>query len=200
MPVRADAARNLDAVLRTGARLLADDPGASVAAIAEAAGVDRRTVYRRFPNRDALLCGVFQAKLQAVDDVLVRSRLAEAPVGVALHRLVEGAVEVARRYPVRHEQMGCSLNAFEQREKVDAFLRRAADDGLIRADLPNGMASLLLQGVVDVLAHQFPDLECGRAADLAVEVLLGGIGCDRLHSDTTPLPGTSPAAAAVVSP
>ena len=110
--MRADAARNLDAVLQTGATLLAEDPGASVAAIAEAAGVDRRTVYRRFPNRDALLCAVFQAKLDAFDEVIDRSRLTEAPVGVALHRFVEGAVEVVRRFPVGHEQMGCSEGAF----------------------------------------------------------------------------------------
>jgi len=178
--MRADAARNLDAVLQTGARLLAEDPGVSVAAIAGAAGVDRRTVYRRFPNRDALLCAVFQAKLDAIDDVLGQSRMAEAPVGVVLHRLVEGAVDVARRYPVGYEQMGCSSSAVERhlahRDSVETFLRRAADEGLIRADLPDGMAWLLLHGVVDLVAHQYPDLDSGRAADLAVDVLLGGIG------------------------
>jgi AcrR family transcriptional regulator len=153
-----------------------------VAAIAKAAGVDRRTVYRRFPSRDALLRGVFQAKLKAVDDVLVESRLAEAPVGVALHRLVEGAVAVARRYPVGHEQMDSSVCAYAhhlaQRERVEAFLRRAVDERVIRADLPDGMAWSLLSGIIDLVAHRFPELECGRAADLAVEVLLGGIGCD----------------------
>jgi AcrR family transcriptional regulator len=178
--MRADAARNLDAVLQTGARLLAEDSGASVAAIATAAGVDRRTVYRRFPNRDALLCAVFQAKLDAFDDVIERSRLAEAPVGVALHRFVEGAVEVVRRFPVGHEQMGCSAGAvsrhLEQRAKLETFLGRAAAEGFIRADLPEGLAWLLLYEVVGLMAHRFPELECGRAADLAVDVLLEGIG------------------------
>jgi AcrR family transcriptional regulator len=178
--MRADAVRNLDAVLQTGAKLLADDPGASVAAIATAAGVDRRTVYRRFPNRDALLCAVFQAKLDAFGDVIERSRLTEAPVGVALHRFVEGAVEVVRRFPVGHEQMGCNEGAYarhlEQREKVEAFLARAAAEGLIRADLPDGLAWMLLHDIVGLMAHRLPELECGRAADLAVDVLLEGIG------------------------
>ena len=62
------------------------------------------------------------------------------------------------------------------RDSVETFLRRAADEGLIRADLPDGMAWLLLHGVVDLVAHQYPDLDSGRAADLAVDVLLGGIG------------------------
>jgi AcrR family transcriptional regulator len=63
--MRVDAARNLDAVLQTGARLLADDPTTSVATIAAEAGVDRRTVHRRFAGRQALLCAVFHAKLAA---------------------------------------------------------------------------------------------------------------------------------------
>lgn len=181
--MRADAARNLDAVLQTGARLLADDPGASVAAIAEAAGVDRRTVYRRFPNRDALRHAVYQAKLDAIDDVLARSRLTEAPVGVALHRLVEGAVDVARRYPVGYEQMDGSVDAWPrhltQRDRTETFLRRAVDEGLIRADLPDGLPRALLYCVVDMVARRFPDLQPGPAADLVVEVVLGGIGTGR---------------------
>jgi AcrR family transcriptional regulator len=178
--MRTDAVRNLDAVLQAGARLLAEDPGTSVSAIAAVAGVDRRTVYRRFPNRDALLCGVFQAKLDALDDVLEQSRLTEAPVGVALHKFVEGAVAVVRSYPVGHEQMSCSSSVFErhleQRERVETFLRRARDEGLIRADLPDGMAFALLYDIVGLVAHQSLGLECGRAADLAVEILLDGIG------------------------
>jgi len=178
--MRTDAVRNLDAVLQAGARLLAEDPGTSVSAIAAAAGVDRRTVYRRFPNRDALLCGVFQAKLDALDDAITQSRLTEAPVGVALHKFVEGAIRVSRAYPVGTEQMGCSSSAveklLEQRERIETFLRRAVDEGLIRTDLPDGMAWTLLYGIVSLVAHQFTDLEGGRAADLAVEILLGGIG------------------------
>jgi len=178
--MRADAARNLDAVLEAGARLLAEDPGTSVSAIAAVAGVDRRTVYRKFPNRDALLCGVFRAKLDKLEEVLDQSRLTEAPVGVALHRLVEGIVAVNRTYPVDNEQLTCSSDLSEkyrgQRERVEAFLRRAEDEGLIRADLPEGMPYALLRGIVSLVARQFPDLECGRAADLAVEIVLDGIG------------------------
>ena len=166
--------------MQTGAKLLAEDPGASVAAIAAAAGVDRRTVYRRFPNRDALLCGVFQARLDAIDDVLTRSRLTEAPVDVALHRLVEGAVDVSRRYPVRPEQTDCPSTAYtrhlEQRGRVETFLRRAAADGLVRDDLPGGMTWRVLRDVVGLVAHRLPDLDTGAAADLAVAILLGGIG------------------------
>lgn len=178
--MRADAERNLDTVLETGARLLADDPGASVAAIAKAAGVDRRTVYRHFPNRDALLCGVYQAKMQAVEEVIAQSRLTEAPVPVALHRLIEGIVATDRRYPVGYEQMFCQPAVSERLERlrgqIEAFLQRAVDDGAIRSGLPDGMAWSLFITIVELAAHQLGELDPGPAADVAADTLLNGIG------------------------
>ena len=178
--MRVDAARNLDSVLQTGARLLADDPATSMATIATEAGVDRRTVYRRFASREALLAAVFQAKFAAIQEVLDGCRLEEAPVAVALHRLVEGIIGVVRRYPLNPEQTGCPTAATdfvrEQRGRVEVFLRRAADEGLIRPDLPDGLAGALLHDLVGLMSKRFRDLDCGRAADLAVETLLTGVG------------------------
>ena len=154
--MRADAARNVDAVLETGARLLADDPTTSMATIAAEAGVDRRTVYRRFASREALLTAVFQAKFAAMLEVLDTCRLEEAPVPVALHRLVEGVIGVLRRYPVDPEQTGCPEAAAtcvrDQLERIDAFLQRAAREGVIRSDLPDGLPTALLHEVVGLLS------------------------------------------------
>ncbi|MBQ0905437.1 TetR/AcrR family transcriptional regulator [Micromonospora sp. U21] len=52
--------------------------------IASTAGVDRRTVYRRFATREALISAVYTTKLDAVDLVFEQARLDEAPVPVAL--------------------------------------------------------------------------------------------------------------------
>src|ERR1700754_2812022 len=103
--VRADATRNVELVLRPGARLLADDPSASIAAIAAAAGVDRRTVYRRFASREELLAAVYRARLDAVEEAFEAARLREAPVAVALHLYVEGIIAVNRRWPVETSRM-----------------------------------------------------------------------------------------------
>ncbi|MCE7553280.1 TetR/AcrR family transcriptional regulator [Streptomyces thermodiastaticus] len=179
--MRADAARNLTAVLRAGARLLAEDPGTSMAAIAAAAGVDRTTVHRRFASREALLSAVFQAKLDSAEQVLDEARLTEAPVPVALHRYVEGIVPVSRQWPVDTRRMMqkdpvASARREEQSARLDAFVRRAVDEGHLRAGTDPQWARAVLDGLVDAAAHQFPGMEAPQAADLVTATLLGGLG------------------------
>jgi AcrR family transcriptional regulator len=178
--MRVDAARNLDAILETGARLLAEDPSTSIAAIAAEAGVSRRLVHRRFASREALHDAVVHTKLEAVDEVLSDARLDSAPVAVALHRFVEGIIGVVRRYPIDPEQMRDDAESYarmlEQRAQIAAFMRRAMDEGLIRSDLPDGLPQALLHQIIGLLAHRFPDDDPGQAADIAVDTLLKGMG------------------------
>ena len=179
--MRADAARNLSRVLHTGARLLSEDPTTSISVIAAEAGVDRRTVYRHFDTREKLLAAVFQAKLDAATRVLDEARLLEAPVGVALHRYVEGIVPVSRAWPLDTRRMmlmdpAANIRRAEQSGRLDAFVRRATDEGFFRAGLPSGWVRSILDGLVDTAAHEFAGIEPPQAADLVVETLLRGVG------------------------
>ncbi|GAA5054989.1 TetR/AcrR family transcriptional regulator [Thermocatellispora tengchongensis] len=179
--MRADAARNLDAVLRTGARLLAEDPSASMATIAAEAGVDRRTVYRRFPTREALLTAVFQAKLDSAERVMDEARLEEAPVAVALHRYVEGIVPVTRRWPVDTRRMMRADPAARPRmeelsARLDRFVRRMIEEGPLRTGVPLTWARATLDHLIDTAARQTPALDPPQAADLVVDTLLNGLG------------------------
>ena len=179
--MRADAARNLDAVLRAGARLLAEDPGTSMSAVAAAAGVDRTTLHRRFANREALLSAVFQAKLDSAENVLDEARLTEAPVPVALHRYVEGIVPVSREWPLDTRRMmqndpAASIRRQEQSARVDAFIRRSRDEGHLRGDVDMTWARTVLDQLVDAAAHQFPTLTPPQAADLVVATFMNGLG------------------------
>ncbi|MFJ4467601.1 TetR/AcrR family transcriptional regulator [Streptomyces sp. NPDC089424] len=179
--MRADAARNLSNVLRTGARLLAEDPGASMAAIASAAGVDRTTVHRRFATREALLAAVFQAKLDSAEQVLDDARLLQAPVPVALHRYVEGIIPVSREWPVDTGRMmqqdpSASERRQEQSQRLTRFIERAIDEGFLRSDVSAAWARAVLDQLVQSAAHQFPDMAAPEAADMVVDTLVRGLG------------------------
>ncbi len=179
--MRADAARNLAAVLRTGARLLAEDPSTSLSAIAGAAGVDRTTVHRRFATREALLSAVFQAKIDSAEQVLDDARLPEAPVAVALHRYVEGIIPVSREWPVDTRRMmqedpAARTRRAEQSKRLDDFLQRAADEGHLRPEVPVAWARIVLDELVDSIAHRLPEMGAPQAADLVVDTFLHGLG------------------------
>jgi AcrR family transcriptional regulator len=178
--VRADAARNIEKILSTAATVLAADPAASMMKIAAETGVDRRTVYRQFESREALLAAIYAARYDAVEVVFESARLTEAPVAVALHRYVEGIIDATRRWPVAFDRMIADPPTAVRREqlgaRLDAFIQRAVDEGLFRADLPEGWIEALLRQVIRVAAEDVAHIEAAQAADLAVDALLHGVG------------------------
>ncbi|MCA2227723.1 TetR/AcrR family transcriptional regulator [Nonomuraea aurantiaca] len=178
--MRADATRNLERVLSTGARMLADDPSATIAAIAAEAGVDRRTVYRRFASREDLMAAVYGARYDAVEAAIEAARLREAPVAVALHLYVEGIIAVNREWPVETSLMLRDETIRERRrvliDEVNAFLRRATDEGLLRSDLPSGWVATVLPPLMEHAAENLSELSAAQAADVVVDTLLRGVG------------------------
>ncbi|MFC4330756.1 TetR/AcrR family transcriptional regulator [Streptomyces andamanensis] len=160
--------------------MLAADPGASIASIAAEAGVDRRTVYRRFASREDLLAAIHHSRLAAVEDAITDARLREAPVAVALHRYVENIITVNRTWPVDLSLMLTDDAVRTRRDRsvqeVDTFLRRATDEGLLRPDQPEGWASVLLPQLMHLVAGQLPHLGAAQAADVVVDTFLHGTG------------------------
>ena len=89
--VRADAQRNLDALLLS-AKAVFDTAGvdAPVREIAERAGVGVGTVYRHFPQRSDLIAAVFRREIDACADA--------GPVLAAKHKPGEALAKWLQRY------------------------------------------------------------------------------------------------------
>ncbi|WP_345512174.1 TetR/AcrR family transcriptional regulator [Streptomyces yanii] len=160
--------------------MLAADPGASIASIATEAGVDRRTVYRRFASREELLAAIYESRVTAIEEAIQDARLREAPVTVALHRYVENIITVNRTWPVDLTRMLAHDTVRNRRdacvEEVDTFLQRATHEGLLRPNLPHGWTNALMVELVTLAPHQQSHLSPGRAADVVVDTLLHGLG------------------------
>ncbi|MFJ5223115.1 TetR/AcrR family transcriptional regulator [Streptomyces sp. NPDC088400] len=160
--------------------MLAADPSATIAGIAAEAGVDRRTVYRRFASREELLAAVYESRLTAIEEAIQDARLREAPVAVALHRYVENIITVNRAWPVDLTRMLADDDVRARRDasarEVDVFLERATDEGILRPDLPQGWAGALLPQLMHLVSRQLPQLSPAQAADLVVDTLRRGLG------------------------
>jgi AcrR family transcriptional regulator len=87
--LRADAQRNLEALLQAAAEVFATSGvDAPVREIAEKAGVGVGTLYRHFPQRSGLIAAVFRREMDACADAAPALAAAHAP-GEALARWMQ---------------------------------------------------------------------------------------------------------------
>jgi AcrR family transcriptional regulator len=102
--LRADAERSVRAILEAAERVLAEDAGASMEQIAEAAGLTRITVHRRFANRQALLEALSVSAMQQLLDAIEEARPNSAPALVAFYRVTANVLRVksAWRFTLTH--------------------------------------------------------------------------------------------------
>src|ERR1041384_5257246 len=94
-------ARVSGAILEAAAAVLADrGEQASMADVAASAGMARATVYRYFPNREALLEALGRLAVEEAGERLAAGRLEEIPVPDAFERAVRALVAVGDHFVV----------------------------------------------------------------------------------------------------
>jgi AcrR family transcriptional regulator len=137
---RADATRNLTRIIESATGLLAVNPGASMAEIAEASGLVRATLYRHFPTRDDLIRAMYAA---ALDDALKAILSVDPEQGKAIDaigRVVDALLVVGDRYRILSEQRRGYPELREQEESVGApliaLVERGRRGGELRDDMP----------------------------------------------------------------
>ncbi|WP_405643955.1 TetR/AcrR family transcriptional regulator [Streptomyces sp. NBC_00019] len=137
--LRADAERSVRAILEAAERVLAEDAGASMEQIAEAAGLTRITVHRRFANRQALLEALAVSAKQQLIDAIEEARPESAPALVALHRMTVNVLRVKStwRFTLSHATAHTPAAAALW-EEINAhtveLLNRAQHEGLLAPD------------------------------------------------------------------
>jgi AcrR family transcriptional regulator len=126
---------------------------ATVPAIARRAKVAVGSVYRRFPDKDAVLRGIYQRfferSVAANREALREERWADVGLEPMLRRLVDGMVRGYRF----HAPLLAALLRYADGHRDAAFRRQAED---MRADVFAGISRLLLARR-DAISHPDPD-------------------------------------------
>jgi AcrR family transcriptional regulator len=139
--LRVDARRNVRSILEAAARILAEDPAASMQTIAELAEVSRPTVYRHFSNREELIEAI---RLEAM--TLARERIdavvaSSEPAADALEHLILDLTDIVARYPLLASLIGTQPKPKDHGppqaliEAFDSLVDRGRRDGTLRPGL-----------------------------------------------------------------
>ncbi|MBP2707804.1 TetR/AcrR family transcriptional regulator [Microbispora sp. RL4-1S] len=139
---RADARRNIQAILDAAQLCLARDADASVADIAKAAGVGRVTLYGHFGTRADLVDAVLTRTVEQADAVLDATDTTGDP-SQALARLVGASWQIVHQFrsvlqAAQRELPAERIRAVHDRilHRVQTIIDRGQRAGAFRDDLP----------------------------------------------------------------
>jgi TetR/AcrR family transcriptional regulator, mexCD-oprJ operon repressor len=123
---RADAERNIAAILDAGLACFSRNADTSLADVARDAGVGRVTLYRHFPSREALVDAVLAHAISRADTALEAVAVDDGPAAEALARLIRSSWRI-----VDHHR---SLLAAAQRDLPPARIRHLHDQAMARVE------------------------------------------------------------------
>lgn len=153
-PRRADALRNIEAIVEAATRILATNPDASINDIAKEAGVGRITLYGHFESRAVLLREVADRAIAHGDRELSQVNIAGDPP-VALGNLLEATWHVTHRFGALAVAAAEALSPEQLRRvhdepaaRVRTLLERGRDAGDFRDDSPVDWQLTVIQSII----------------------------------------------------
>jgi AcrR family transcriptional regulator len=178
--LRADAERSTARILAAAEEVLAQDPQASLGRIADAAGLARATVHRRFTTRDALLVALADQLNARYLQALVEAEIDSGTPRHALDRLAHSvfALKLGNRFAIALE----GTPDAEVLAGLDALFERLRGAGDITASDPAWCRGVCLALLDEAwrLPTSSPDLttddEVSARTALFVPALLGALG------------------------
>jgi TetR/AcrR family transcriptional regulator, mexCD-oprJ operon repressor len=154
--------RVAEAILDGAAELFASGgEQASMNEVAEAAGVARATVYRYFPNREALLDELAQTAVRDVDMRLASARIDAVPPEEGVARAVRALVDVGNLFVVlARERPRSGAHGFERGlvEPLRQLVERGQASGDIRDDITAARLTESLIGLIVGMLTSTPPL------------------------------------------
>src|SRR5690349_11689594 len=177
------AVRTAVALLDAAVEVLVAEPSATLAEVAEAAGIGRTTLHKHYATRDDLIRAVGHRAIDLWEQVIATADRSEAADG-GLTALTEAMVPVGPylaflwRTPNfdRATDIADRLRAVEP--KASAILRRAQAEGVLRTDVAEFWLLQTFYSLVYVAAESVRSghLAPRDAPGLVVDTLVRGLG------------------------
>lgn len=165
---RADAVRNRDVILDAALASLLENPQASMAEIAQAAGVGRVTLYGHFASREELIDALFERTIDRAEAQLAMLDLAGDPEQ-ALELLVRSSwriVDAFQRLLGAAEQALSSDRIRDHHQqpmqRVTGLIARGQAEGRFRTDLPAAWLTACFHAILHAAAAE---VRTGRLAE-----------------------------------
>lgn len=180
-PLRADAERTMTAILEAAERTFSRDPAATMEQVAEAAGVARTTVHRRFATREALIDALGLWATQRMAAAVDGARPDTAPPLVALYQAtanvlrVKASEEFAMSRASAMNPEVARLHA-EVRDACGRLFRRAQEAGVLRADADLAWTQRVYYALLHEAAVSDDEGDADAMATRVVDTLLRGAG------------------------
>ena len=178
--MRADAQRNIAAILDAATECLAREPEMSIAGIAAAAGVGRITLYGHFKTRADLVDAVLARTVERADAILDATDTTGDP-GEALARLVASSWQLVHQFrnillAAQRELPAERIRGVHDRilRRVRSLIEQGQHAGTFRTDMPEQWLittaySLMHGAAEDAAAGR---LDAGDAPGLITATLL----------------------------
>lgn len=179
VPLRADARRNREALLVAAEEVFADQGAdAPLEIVARRAGVGRGTLYRHFPDREALAVAVYERRLAGLEELAAQHR--DDPD--LLELLVLGVADRQTRVPgliavlLGSSGGATALDRITQRTRdlVSGPLAQARARGEVRPDATDDDLMLLF-AMVDGLVRALPPGEASGTVRRGCRLVLDGM-------------------------
>ncbi len=173
---RADAERNVVAILDAALEALASDPDSSMSEIARRAGVVRATVYVHFPTRTDLLDAVMEHAVAQVADATRRAEPGRGEPADALQRVLRATWRELARF---HGLLALNTARLSPEElhrrhlpvldQLEPLIRRGQKQGVFRSDVPIAWHLAVLRALVHTASFESQN---GRIPEAKVESVM----------------------------
>ena len=192
---RADAERSIASILDAAVDALAEDPDASMSAIAKRAGVVRATIYVHFPTRETLLDAVTDRALDEVADVIAAAQPDRGEPREALARVVAATWRSLGRYHALIALNTGTHSPEQLRRRHGAVIgqllplvQRGQAAGVFRSEVSPAWHLSMLLALVHAASGE---LRAGRVADEHAEAAVVATVLGAVTATKSPETGTS---------